>query len=61
MYDHVYAVCNGKTKTLISVHMGFKHKNNISMMAFVGLESIRKNPRGGNWDQAILRLNGYNY
>lgn len=49
VYDHVYAVRNGKTRTSISIHVGFKHNYNPIMMTFIGLEKVHKNPRGNDW------------
>lgn len=54
IHDHVYAVRNGKTMTPISIHMGFKH-NDSTMMIFLVLEKVKKNPSSGNWEHSILK------
>lgn len=39
----------------ISMYVGFKHNYNTTVMTFIGLESVKKKPTGGNWDQVILQ------
>lgn len=51
--DHIYYSRNGKVITAVTRHIGLHHKFDNS--TFFVLEVFPPNPRGGDWDNQILR------
>lgn len=55
IYDHVYAASIGYYKSAIGKHMALVHNYTPVQITFVPLMHIPQNPRGGDWQQSLLR------
>lgn len=59
MRDHLYYYGGGKIVTPVTRHIGLHHRFDNTVISFFVLEVIPPNPRGGDWDNAILRAETY--
>lgn len=59
MRDHLYYSDGGKIVTPVTRHIGLHHRFDNSVMSFFVLEVVSHNPRGGDWNIAILRAETY--
>lgn len=53
--DHVCSSESGRMTTSVARHIGLHHRFNNSLVPFFVLEVIPPKPRGGYWDNMILR------
>lgn len=53
--DHVYYSVNSKMVTAVSRHLDHYHKFDVSLVSFIALAVVARDPRGGEWDKYILR------
>lgn len=54
--DNEYYLSNGKIITPVTRHIGLHYKFNNTSVSFFVLGVIPPNPRGGDWDNLILRF-----
>lgn len=52
--DHIYYSKNGNMVTAVSRHLDFYHKFDVSLVSFIALAVVPRDPRGGDWDKQIL-------
>lgn len=52
---HVYAASIGYFKTVIGRHIAFQHNYKFDGFSFLPLERVHIPPRGGDWDNMILK------
>lgn len=53
--DHIYYSFNGNMLTPVSHHLDLCHRLNVSLVWFLILAVIPKDPSGGIWDKRILQ------
>lgn len=56
MREHIYAANIGDLDSPIGSHMAKIHKYKTTAFKFIALDLVHQNPRGGDWDRAILQL-----
>lgn len=53
--DHLHYSGNGKILTPVCCHIGLQHRTDMSVVSFIVLEVVTRDPCGGNWDKKILQ------